>query len=147
MKAALFAILLPQAVSLEEYLLTDLPLPTLLLLLSSIQRLVSLVIISKGEQGSCLTAVDLFAELFEWPKPIHLPCTERNAIICSGEGHLYSKEAICNQTDHQHLIISSIVFIRQEVSHFLFTAEYTFGSGSCGYIKAQWQFSKQSFSV
>lgn len=61
-----------------------------------------------------------------------------NTINCSGEGHPYSKEAICNQIDHQHLIISSIVFVRQEVSHFLFTAEYTVksSSGSCGYIKA-----------
>lgn len=55
----------------------DLPLPTLLLLLSSIQRLVLLAIISKGEPGSWLAAVGLFAELFECSKPIHLPRAER----------------------------------------------------------------------
>lgn len=34
-------------------------------------------------------------------------------------------QAVRYQTDHQCLIISSVVFIRQEASHLLFIAEYT----------------------
>lgn len=58
-------------------------------------------------------------------------------------------QAVRYQTDHQCLIISSVVFIRQEASHLLFIDEYTVKcvSVSHGYIRTYWQFSKQGFGM